>query len=96
MPTIAKVEREIRAVEGFDVRILYSLGKRDVRSDKENVPGYRKNHERMARNTHTIADWVRLRFAPDYSGFAVKVLKADGSVAGSKSLLSNVRAGYDD
>ncbi len=95
MPSIDKIEREIRALEGFDVKILHSLGKRDVRSDKENVPGYRKKHIRMARNTHTIGDWIRLRFSPDYPGFAVKVLKADGSVAGAKSLLGKLRAGYE-
>jgi membrane glycosyltransferase len=74
---------------------MHGHGKRDVRSDKENVPRYRKRHQRVARNTHTIADWIRLRFTPYYPGFTVKVLKADGKEAGGKSLLWKLRLSYE-
>jgi hypothetical protein len=95
MPSIERVESEIRTVEGFQVVIRHALNRRDVRGDKGNVPGYRRKHQRKARQNHTVADWIRLRLREDYPGFTVTVLRANGRPASGRVLLANLRAEYD-
>jgi hypothetical protein len=94
MPNIKRVESEIRMFEGFRVVMRHALNRRNVRGDKGNVPGYRRKHERKARQNHTVSDWIRLRFRDDYPGFVVTVLHANGRPATGRVLLSNLRAEY--
>lgn len=90
--TARQLERDIERFEGFPVRIRHGRDRRDVRSDKKNLPGYAARWERIARNAHTVADWRRLRFDPNFPGFEVDVLRADGRVAHGRMSLKNLRA----
>lgn len=96
MAMVRSVERQIERVEGIGVRFLFSgpgrAAGRDVRSDRQDLPGY--PYERAAPGNRTVSWWIDNRFARSYSGFAVEVLKEDGSVAHGATLLSTVRAGY--
>ena len=96
MAKVSSVEKQIARVEGFSVRFLHSgpgraIG-RDVRSDREDVPGYK--YQRAAAGGITVRAWADSRFSRSYPGFAVEVLNDDGSVAHGARLLSNVRAAY--
>ncbi len=94
MPTIDKIAREIRAFEGFNVRIRHATGQSAVRSETTNMPGYKRRYNRIAWNTFTVNDWRRRRFDGDYPDYVVEVLKPDGSVATGKTALAKVRALY--
>jgi hypothetical protein len=89
---IKKVETEIRALEGFDVVIRQGKD-RSARSEK--LTSYAPQYDRAARNRFTVADWKRARFEPNYPGFDVDVLRADGRPATPKTLLQKLRAEYD-
>jgi hypothetical protein len=89
--TLKRLERSIRRVEGFDVAMLHPTG-RDVRSDKQGLPGY--SYSRAARDTFTVAQWRETRFRKSYPGFSVTVLNGDGKPAHGRTLLSTVRATY--
>ena len=95
MPTIDKIEREIRAFEGFDVRIRYAESNGRNRNAKLNVPGYKRRYNRIAWNTFTVNDWRRRRFADDYPDYVVDVLKPDGSIATGKTALAKLRELYE-
>ena len=90
--TTRQLERDIERFERFSVRIRHGRDRRDVRSDKKNLPGYAARWERVARNAHTVADWKRLRFDPNFPGFEVDVLRADRRVAHGKTSLAKLRA----
>ena len=68
MATVRSVERQIRRVEGFDVRIHYSgPGRergRDVRGDRQNIPGY--TYEGRRGDHETVAAWRAERFEAHY------------------------------
>lgn len=97
MATIKGVERQIRRLEGFDVRIRYGTpgpGKgRDVRGDRRSVAGYA--YERCRSDGDTVSAWIEGRFSPNYGGFVVEVLDAAGKVVHGRTKLRNVRASYD-
>ncbi len=94
MATIHSVERSIRDVEGFRVRILHLDG-RDVRSDKQQVPTYTHLYDRRARDDMTVTRWKSVRFAAHYPGFRVEVVDVDGHDVHGKTLLRSVRWGYE-
>ncbi|MGH9972117.1 MAG: hypothetical protein ACREBG_30600 [Pyrinomonadaceae bacterium] len=71
MSTVANVERKIRRVEGFRVRILHLRGS-DVRGDRTGLPQY--GYHRAAENDITVETWKATRFRPSYPGFEVDVL----------------------
>jgi hypothetical protein len=88
---VDRVERKIRRVEGFAVRILWpSL--RDVRSDKEGVPNY--TFERAAKDDFTVAAWKHQRFYPSYPGYEVEVLNGRDKVVAGNTKLGTVRKTY--
>ena len=89
---IQSIERQIRKVEGFEVRILHGRDLRDVRSDKRGIPGYR--YVRMMKHDATVLQWRKQRFGQSYPGYRVEVLRADGRVAHGAMLLGTVRDGY--
>jgi hypothetical protein len=92
MSTVANVERKIRRVEGFRVRILHLRGV-DVRGDRMGLPQY--SYHRAAENHITVENWKATRFRPSYPGFEVDVLdRRRNSVKGNMKL-STVRETYD-
>jgi hypothetical protein len=90
--TIRSVERQIRRVEGFDVRILYGRERRDVRGDKEGVPGYA--FKRAMKHEANVAQWRRQRFSRRYPGYDVAVLHYDRTRAHGATLLGTLRREY--
>jgi hypothetical protein len=94
--TVKHVERSIRDVEGFRVRLLYtSPGRKrgkDVRGDREEMPSY--TFTRGARDDWTVAEWVHKRFARSYPGFDVEVLDGHGQPAHGRTKLATVRRSY--
>ena len=91
MPRLAWVERQIRRVEGFDVRFTHPDG-RDVRGDMTDVHSF--PFTRRLAEERTVADWIAIRFREQYRGFDVEVLHADGTAAHGNTLLATVRSEY--
>lgn len=91
MSTIANVERKIRRVEGFDVRILHLYGA-DVRGDRRGLPQYQFRH--AADNDFTVERWKETRFRTSFPGFEVDVLDRRGHSMQGNTKLSTVRASY--
>ena len=90
---VGRVELRIANVEGFLVKIRHLVGGADVRSDREGMPSW--PYERAARDTWTVADWKRERFAPRYPGFEVDVVDGDGNLVTGQTRLETVRDSYD-
>ena len=91
MSTIANVERKIRRVEGFDVRILHLRGA-DVRGDRTGLPQYSFRH--AAADDITVEHWKETRFRPSFPGFEVDVLNGRRRSAQGNTKLSTVRVSY--
>jgi hypothetical protein len=91
MSTIANVERKIRRVEGFDVRILHLRGA-DVRGDRAGLPQYPFRH--AAAGDITVEHWKETRFRPTFPGFEVDVMDGRGRSVQGNTKLSTVRASY--
>jgi hypothetical protein len=89
--TIANVERKIRRVEGFDVRVLHLRGA-DVRGDRMGLPQYSFRH--AADNDFTVERWKETRFRSSFPGFEVDVLDGHGRSMQGNTKLSTVRASY--
>jgi hypothetical protein len=91
MTSVARVERKIRRVEGFAVRILHLNGA-DVRGDKAGLPQY--GYHRAAEKDITVNTWKLKRFQPSYPGFRVDVVDARGNSVQGNTKLDTVRASY--
>ena len=91
MATVRAVERKISRVEGFRV-VIRHLDGRDVRGDREHLPGY--PFERAMKNRSNVTDWKRVRFQPTYPGFEVDVIAENGTRVHGGTLLGTVRDGY--
>lgn len=88
MASVKTLEREIRALEGFEVAL---------RADgpaRRSYPAY--DYGRAARAAFTVDDWKRARFEPNYPDVEVDLLRADGRVAKPAMTLVRLRAEYDD
>ena len=94
MPTVENVEKKIARVETFEVRIKREIDGRDVRSDRENLPTFKR--QRAMKGTATVAHWRRVRFDSMYPGFDVDVLYADGTTAAGQTRLTTARDTYYD
>jgi hypothetical protein len=92
MSNVANVERRIRRIEGFRVRVLHLRGA-DVRGDREGMPQY--NYHRAADNHITVETWKATRFRPSYPGFEVDVLDARGNSVQGNTKLETVRESYE-
>jgi len=92
MSTVANVERRIKRVEGFGVRILHLRGI-DVRGDRTGLPQY--GFHRAADNHITVEAWKGSRFRPTYPGFEVDVVDARGNSVQGNTLLGTVRETYE-
>ena len=93
MSAVANVERKIRRIEGFRVRILHLSGV-DVRGDRTGLPQY--PYHRAAENDITVETWKATRFRPSYPGFEVDVVDRRGNSVQGNTKLETVRATYDD
>ncbi len=91
MSTVANVERKIRRVEGFRVRILHLNGI-DVRGDRAGLPQY--NYHRAAENNITVENWKATRFRLSFPGFDVDVMAREGNSVQGNMKLSTVRETY--
>jgi len=91
MPKVGRVELRISIVEGFLVRIRHSDGA-DVRSDRQGMPTW--PYERAAKDSWSVADWKRERFAQTYPGFTVDVLDGDEESVSGQTKLETVRDTY--
>ncbi len=91
MSTIANVERKVRRIEGFKVRILHLHGA-DVRGDRAGMPQYPFRH--AAADDITVEHWKETRFRPAFPGFEVGVLDGRRRSVQGNTKLSTVRASY--
>ncbi len=90
MSSVANVERKIKRIEGFRVRILHLTGA-DIRGDRQGLPQY--NYHRAADNDITVETWKETRFRPSYPGFDVDVVdRRRKSVQGNTKLETVRRA----
>jgi hypothetical protein len=92
VPTIQRVERQIKAFEGFDVKFLHLDG-RDVRGDLGGILGY-SHYRRRAAETSTVRDWIETRFKPRYQGYDAVVFLGNGARAHGNTRLRTVRRTY--
>jgi hypothetical protein len=92
MSSVANVERRIRRIEGFGVRILHLSGA-DVRGDREGLPQY--DYHRAADNDITVETWKETRFRHSFPGFQVDVIDARGNSVQGNTKLETVRASYE-
>ncbi len=91
LSTIANVERKIKRVEGFRVRILHLSGA-DVRGDRQGMPQY--VYHRAADNNITVETWKETRFRPSFPGFDVDVIDVRGNSVQGNTKLETVRETY--
>ncbi len=91
MSLIAHVERKIKRIEGFRVRILHLTGA-DVRGDRAGLPQYSFRH--AAADDFTVEHWKTTRFRPSYPGFEVDVMDARGKSVQGNTKLGTVRESY--
>jgi hypothetical protein len=91
MPKVKNLERATANVEGFEVTIRHADG-RDMRGDKQGLPGY--ECEKGAKNDFTVAQWREQRFQLGYPGYGVTVWLADGAAAHGSMKLSTMRDSY--
>ena len=91
MSSIANVERKIRRIEGFRVRVLHLTGM-DVRGDREGLPQY--HYHRAADNDITVETWKETRFRPSYPGFDVEVIDRRGRPVQGNTKLDTVRTSH--
>jgi type I restriction enzyme M protein len=85
------VSNEILEVEGFEVAFVSQDGTDVAQRRVSEYP-----YQRAARSSWTVARWREQRFSPNYPDFDVEVLDASDEVVHGKTLLSTVRASYDD
>lgn len=91
MSTVANVERKIRRVEGFRVRILHLRGT-DVRGDRMGLPQY--SYHRAADGDFTVEQWKTTRFRSSFPGFEVNVVDRRGRPVQGNMKLATVRGTY--
>lgn len=92
MPTIKNFQRQVRRVEGFDVRVRHLDG-RDVRDDMRIRADY--SYQRAAAGNVSVTEWRERRAETVLPGFVVEVLSPSGKTVHGRTLLDNVRAGYE-
>lgn len=91
MIRVDTLERKIRQVEGFNVRVLWPDGT-DVRSDYVGAKSYRCI--RAARDSWTVARWIRERFKHSNPQFDVEVVDGNGNPVSGRTSLRTVRKWY--
>ncbi len=92
MPLTKNVEKRIWDIEEFAVTIRHGNGN-DMRGDRTGVPMY--PYSRASKDM-TVSAWRETRFAPNYPGLEVDVLDGTNASVPGNTLLSTVRASYED
>lgn len=92
MGTVAAIEKQIRAVEMFDVHFIHAESKRRLHAKMEGLPEY--PYTTPAPSNMSANRWRRLRFDPIYPNFSVKVLMGNGSVSRGPERLYTIRRSY--
>jgi hypothetical protein len=92
MPTVKRVESQIRKCERFAVRILRDRDYRDVRGDRKGLLAY--PFDRAAKGAMRVGAWEK-RFSTRYPGLRVEVLKSNGVRADGRMNIGTVREGYE-
>jgi hypothetical protein len=90
--SVANIERRIKRIEGFKVRVLHLRGA-DVRGDRGGMPQY--GYHRAADSDITVETWKATRFRPSYPGFEVDVVDARGNSVQGNTKLGTVRETYE-
>jgi hypothetical protein len=85
---MVEVLAEVFRIEGFEVRLGPKSG-----APTDPVRPY--PYQRAADSAWTVKEWRQARWVLHYPTFGVKVLDAQGTPAYARSLLSNVRDGYE-
>ena len=88
MIRVDTLERKIRYIEGFNVRLLWPDGT-DVRSDYVGAKYYR--FIRGARDNWTVSRWIKERFKHSNPQFDVEVLDGIGNPVNGRTSLRTVR-----
>ncbi len=91
MPRLKTVKKRVFRVECFEVTFRHQDG-RKMRGDRKGVPQYA--YERKAKGNMTVREWKDQRFYPNYVGFEIDVLNADGTAVVGNTRLSTVRDSY--
>ncbi len=91
MPRLKNVRKKIVRVEKFRVRFHHPDG-RNMRGNRRGVPQY--DYERKAKGNLTVREWKDIRFYPNYVGFEIEVLNAEGTAVVGNTRLSTVRDSY--
>jgi hypothetical protein len=86
-PTVTEIQRQIRALEGFDVSF--------ASFDRKKAPLPAYGYSEMAPSRWTVADWIRMRLGAYVLIFrGVTVLRGDGTTAKSNLRLAALRDTY--
>jgi len=91
MVRVDYLKRRIRDIEGFHVQIQGTDGN-NLRGDYEGARTY--EYKRAARDSWTVAKWIRERFHDMNPQFNVIVLDSNGSPVTGGYTLGTVRGGY--
>jgi len=91
MIRVDTLERKIKQIEGFNVRLLWPDGS-DVRSDYVGAKSYRCI--RGARDNWTVSRWIKDRFKHSNPQFDVEVLYSIGNSVNGRTSLKTVRKRY--
>ena len=87
-----EVEKQIRIVEGFNVRIQLPDG--SAVPIGTYLKPYSKLFNKGPKQTWTVREWKDKKFRPHYEGFAVSVRRGDGTKPRGNTLLRTVRKTY--
>jgi type I restriction enzyme M protein len=90
MKSPSKVARAIGRIEGFEVRFVCRDG-----SDPDDWRVDDYDYQRAARHTWRVTEWRQNRFKVLYPDFEVEVLDGAGSPVHGRTLISTVRASYE-
>lgn len=91
MIRVDSLERKIRQIEGFNIRILWPDGT-NVRSDYIGAKSYRCI--RGARDSWTVSRWIKERFKHSNPQFNVEVLDSIGNSVNGRTTLRTIRKWY--
>ena len=90
MPKLKNVEKKIWDTEEFNV--LFQKSGKDVHGAKKGIPQYPFTN--MAKNSMTVHDWKKRRFAKKYPGYEAVVFDADGNKVPGNTTLGKLRDTY--
>lgn len=90
--TVQDFEKQVRDLEGFDIRIRHERDARDVRGDKEFTVSY--SYVRAAKSDWSVAKFLQVRITPFIGGYSVEVVDPAGRRVNGRTKLRNLRIMY--